>query len=383
MSFEFTANQKALRKRVQAFVQSECSKEIVRQWDKADKLSSIVFGKMRDIGIMGLSVPQKYGGVGGNAVDYVIVIEELAKACMALSFHYVMCVVYGGEMIQDCGSENQRGFFLPKIAKGEILFSYGITEPDAGSNAAAARTTAVAQGDNYTINGTKMFITGADYADYCITLSRTDENMPKHKGLTVFIVDTKCKGYTASPLNKLGVKGSSACEVSFDDVVVPKESILGGPDGLNKGWGLLLKSLDLEHIEVAAAATGDAQAAFQDLLEYVKERGKFGQAIGKSQAVNHMLAEMAVELEGAKLLTYHAAWLKSQKMDCWKESCMAKLCATEVAKGIALKGMELMGGDGYTIECDMQRHLRDSLGGTIGGGTSQMQKNMIAKALGL
>jgi alkylation response protein AidB-like acyl-CoA dehydrogenase len=383
MSYEFTDEQKMLREKVQKFVQNEYPKEIVRQWDKDDKLTSTVFDKMKDLGIMGLSVPHEYGGLGGNAIDYVIVIEQLAKACMALSFYYIMCVVYGGEMIQDCGSEKQKAFFLPKIAKGEIFFSYGITEPDAGSDAGTARTMAIPEGDQYIINGTKMFITGADFSDYCITLTRTDENLPKHKGLTIFIVDTRSKGYAANPLRKLGLKGSTACEVIFDGVLVPRENILGGPDGLNNAWGLLLKTLDLEHIEVSASAIGAAEAAFQDTLEYAKKREQFGQPIGKFQAIRHMLAEMAVELECARLLTYHAAWLKSQKLNCWKESCMAKLCATEVGKRIALKGMEIMGVSGYLMGYDMQRHVRDSLGGTIGGGTSQLQKNMIARALGL
>jgi len=383
MSYELNEGQQELRNRVRTFVRTQCTKEVVHQWDMEGKIPTNIHHELKNLGIMGLSVPRKFGGLGGNATDYVIVIEELAKACMSLAFYYIMGVVYGGEVINDCGSEYQKVFFLPKIAEGELFFSYGITEPDAGSDAGACRTLATSSGDNYIINGTKMFITGADFSDYCVTLTRTDDKAKKHKGLTVFIVDTKCEGYTANPIKKLGVRASSACEVVFENVKVPKENILGGPDGLHNGWALLLKTLDLEHIEVAAASVGAGKAALDDVLDYVKQNIKSGASIDELQAVRHTVAEMSTDLECARLLTYHAASLKSRHLDCWKESCMAKLFASEACKKIALKGMEIFRGEEYLIKTSIQRHVRDTIAGTVGGGTSEIQKNMIAKALGV
>jgi len=382
MDFKFTEEQEMLRNTVREFLNKECPKESVREWDEEGEMPAHVIEKMKGLGIMGLFVPVEYGGAGGSPIDYSIVLEELGRGCGALAAHYVEGVIYGGAIIQECGSTEQKQFFLPKFAKGELIFSYGITEPDSGSDAAAAKTAAVQDGDNFIINGTKMFITGADRTDYVVTLTRTDKNLPKHQGLTLFLVDTKSKGYSATPLKKLGGI-ESACEVVYDNVVVSKENILGGPEGLNNGWKLLLKTLELEHIELAAIAVGGAQAAFDDALQYAKEREQFGQPIGKFQAISHMLAEMAVELHLARLATYHCAWLKSENMPCYTEVCMAKLYATEVATRMSLRAMEIFGGYSYMMEYDIQRYLRESFIGLIGGGTRQIQKNMIARALGL
>lgn len=383
MDYRFSEEQEMLRKTLQGFLKRECPVDKVRKWDEDDKFPMEIFDKMRGIGIMGLSTPPEYGGMGGTAIDYVIIIEELAKVSVALAFLYISCVVYGGGIISDCGSEEQKRFFLPKTANGELVFAYGVTEPNAGSDAAAAQTTAVKDGHNYVINGTKMFITGADIADYIFTLTRTDKSLPKHRGLTLFIVDTKLKGYSARPLRKLGTHGSSACEVVFDNVVVPEDNILGGLDGLNNGWLLLLKTLTLEHLEVAAFAIGAAQTAFDAALQYAKDRQQFGQPIGKFQAIAHMLAEMATRIEPCRQFIYYCAWLKSEEMPCFKQICMAKLYATELLEDTALKAMKIFGGYSYMMDYDIQRYVRDALIAPIGGGTSQIQKNMIARELGL
>lgn len=383
MDYRFSEEQEMLRKTVREFLKRECPIDKIRKWDENDEFPREIFDKMRELGIMGLSTPPEYGGTAGTAIDYVIIIEELAKVSVALAFLFISCVVYGGEIISGCGSEEQKRFFLPKTAKGELVFAYGITEPNAGSDAAAAQTTAVKDGHNYVINGTKMFITGADIADYIVTLTRTDKSLPKHKGLTLFIVGTKSKGYSARPLKKLGGHGASACEVVFDNVVVPEENILGGLDGLNNGWSLLLKTLTLEHLEVAAFSLGASQTSFDAALQYAKERQQFGQPIGKFQAIGHMLAEMATELELCRQLVYYCAWLKSENLPCFKEICMAKLYATELSERNALQAMKIFGGYGYMMDYDVQRYVRDALIAPVGGGTSQIQKNMIARELGL
>ena len=385
MDFRFTEQQEMLRKAIRDFMEKECPKEKVRKWDNEGNIGAVeeVFEKFKSLGVMGILIPEKYGGSGGNAIDFSIILEEMSRVCWGLACYYVEATIYGGAIIEECGSEEQKQFYLPRIARGEIIFSYAITEPDGGSDAAAAQTMAVQQGDNFVINGTKMFITGANRTDYIVTLVRTDKSVPKHKGLSLFIVDPRSKGYSAKPLKKLAAHLDDTCEVVFDNVVVPKENILGGPDALNKGWPLLLKTLELEHIQLAAVALGGAQAAYDDALEYAKQRQQFGQPIGKFQAISHMLAEMAVDLHLARLITYHCAWMKSEGMPCYKESCMAKLYTTETATKLALKAMEIFGGYSMMMEYDIQRYLRESFIGLIGGGTKQIQKNMIARAIGL
>lgn len=383
MDFKFSEEQEMLRASVRNFLKKECPIEKIRKWDEEDKFPIEVFSKMKDLGILGLSTPAEYGGMGGSAMDYVIIIEELAKVSLSLTFFFVSCVIFGGELFSDCGSEEQKKRFLPRTAKGELLFAYGITEPNAGSDAAAAQTTATKQENNYVLNGTKMFITGADIADYIFTLTRTDKNVPKHEGLTLFLVDTKSKGYSTRKLKKLGVHGFSTCEVIFDNVVVPEANIIGGLEGLNNGWSMLLKTLTLEHLQVAAFALGACQTSFEVALQYAKDRQQFGRPIGKFQAIAHILAEMATEIELCKQFVYYCGWLKSQNLPCFKETCMAKLYATELMEKNALKAMKIFGGYGYIMEYDVQRYVRDALIAPTGGGTSQIQKNMISKALGL
>jgi len=333
---------------------------------------------------MGIITPQIYGGMGGSIIDYTVVCEELARStCWGLASYFNAVVMYGADMILHCGNEEQKQYYLPKLAKGDLLFAYGITEPDSGSDAAAARTAATEKGDHFILNGNKMFITLADKADYTITLARSNKDAPKHKGLSLFIVDTKTKGYEARQIKKMGGFTDTTCEVTFDGVAVPKSHVLGGPEAVNFGWQLLLSTLETEHLEVAANSLGYAQAAFDDSLAYAKERNAFGQPIGKFQAIGHMLAEMAVELHLARLCIYQLAWLRDADKPCYKEACMAKLVATECWNNLAHKAMQIFGGYSLMYEYDAQRYLRDSYILLIGGGTRQIQKNMIAKALGL
>lgn len=384
MDFEFSEQQEMLRATVREFVEKECPRNLVRKWDEEHVFPMEVFEKLKALGVMGVFIPAQYGGMGGNIVDYTIVTEELARStCWGLASYFNAVIMYGADMILNCGDEEQKKYFLPKCATGDLLFAYGITEPDSGSDAAAARTTAVEQGDHFVLNGNKMFITLADKADYTITLARTDKNLPKHKGLTLFLVDTKSKGYTAKKLNKMGGFTDTTCEVIYDNVKVPKSNVLGGPEAVNRGWQLLISTLETEHLEVAANSLGYAQAAFDDALQYAKERNAFGQPIGKFQAISHMLTEMAVDLHLARLCVYQLAWLRSANKPCYKESCMAKLVATECWTNNAHRAMQIFGGYSLMYEYDIQRYLRDSYILLIGGGTRQIQKNMIAKALGL
>jgi len=382
MDFAFTREQEMLRQTIKAFIKKECPKDRVREWDQKGKVPAEIILKLKGLGLTGIRVPEKYGGIGGNVIDFCLVTEEIGRVSVLEGF-FAQTMGYGSIIIGDCGNEEQKQRYLPQIAKGNLLFSYGITEPNAGSDAAAAITYALPDGDSYRINGNKIFISGADVADCVVTLARTDKNVAKHKGLTLFIVDTKLSGYRATPLPKLGGNCLNACEVVFDDVAVSKNDILGGAGELNNGWKQFLKTLELEHIQLAAGGLGGMQATFEDALQYSKERQQFGQPIGKFQAIAHLLAEMAIRIECARWLTYHAAWLKSEGKPCFKDCSISKIYTTETYRDLALQAMQIFGGYGYMMEFDAQRHLRDSLIGWIGGGTSQIHKNMIAKALGL
>lgn len=384
MDFQFSEQQEMLRATVREFVEKECPKQFVRKWDEEHLFPMEVFDKLKKLGVMGVIIPAQYGGMGGSIVDYAVVCEEIARSgCWGLASYFNSVIMYGADMILHCGNEEQKQYYLPKLARGELLFAYGITEPDSGSDAAAAKTVAIEEGDHFILNGTKIFITLADKADYTITLARTNKDAPKHKGLSLFIVDTKTSGYTARPLKKMGGFTDTTCEVVYDNVIVPKSHVLGGPEAINFGWQLLLSTLETEHLEVAANSLGYAQAAFDDALAYAKERHAFGQPIGKFQAISHMVAEMAVDLHLARLCVYQLAWLRDAGKPCYKEACMAKLTATECWTNMAHRAMQIFGGYSLMYEYDIQRYLRDSYILLIGGGTRQIQKNMIAKSLGL
>jgi alkylation response protein AidB-like acyl-CoA dehydrogenase len=384
MDFEFTEQQEMLRSTVRQFVQKELPINLVRKWDEEHKFPMEVFDKLKSLGILGVHIPVEYGGMGGGIIDYAIVVEELSRSgCWGLGSYVNAVLMYGAGMIMDCGNEEQKRHFLPRFTKGEPLFAYGMTEPDSGSDAAAAKTSAVEKGDHFILNGTKMFITLADAADYTITLARTDNKVAKHKGLTLFIVDTKSKGYSTSILKKMGGFTDTTCEVIYDNVMVPKNMVLGGIEAVNHGWDLLLKTLEVEHLLVAVSSLGNAQVTFDSALQYAKERKAFGQEIGKFQSIGHLLAEMQVDLHLARLAVYQLAWLKENNRPCYRESCMAKLVATECWTDMAHRAMQIFGGYSLMYEYDAQRSLRDSYILLIGGGTRQIQKNMIAKSLGL
>lgn len=383
MDFELKDEHRMLRDTIQKFMQKECPRELVRELDEKDEFPRELFTKLAELGVTGLTIPAEYGGLGRDLLGAVIVVEEISKRYPTLGWVYVMSAFYGGENIAKSGNTQQKEIYLPKLAQGEILFSYGLTEPNAGSDAGAVQTAGVRKGDDYIVNGTKTFITGADNSDYIIALVRTDKSVSKYKGLSLFVMDTRSRGISMRPIEKLGYKGSSTCEVVFEDVLVPDKNILGGKEFLNKGWGQLMDTLEVEHLEVAACGLGLAEGAFEEALNYAKKREQFGQAIGKFQAIAHMIAEMYTEIEASRLIIQRTAWLLQNNKPSTIESAMAKYYATETAKKVSLQGMQILGGYGYTMEYDMQRYVRDSLVLPIGGGTSQIMKNIISRKLGL
>ncbi len=383
MDFEFTREQKLLQQAIKDFLSRAWSKEKERYYDEKGEFPEEMYQKLAGLGYLGYPFPEEYGGGGGGIIDFAIIQEEFAKISYIVSSIWGFPVLFGGEQLLYCGTEEQKEKYLPGICKGELKFAFAITEPDIGSDAAAVQTSAVRSGDDFVINGTKVFISGSDIADYVVTVARTDPDVSKYKGLTLFLVSTKSDGFQARPIEKLGGRTVAACEITYDDVKVNKENILGGPDSQNQGWQQMLTNLDTERILMAAQAVGFTQQIINEIVQYAKERIQFGQPIGKYQAISHPLVDLAAELEMNRTFLYYTAWLKSQGKPCSKESAITKLQATELTKKAALHGMQTLGAYGYSMEFDMQRYLRDSLLGVIGGGTSQIQRNIIAKSLGL
>ena len=273
----------------------------------------------------------------------------------------------GGELITKLGNEDQKRRYLPEIVKGKWLFSYALTEPDAGSDASSSKTSAERNNGGFIIKGNKIFITGADVAKTLNVLVRTDKKVSKHKGLSMVLMDPPKEGLNIRRIKKLGYKCSAFCEIVMDNVEIKKENILGGPEMLNQGWPQLLSTLDVEHLEVASCGLGIAEGAYQDALKYAQERVQFGQPIGKFQGVSHKISDLATEILASRLLIYHACQLMEEGKPAALESTQAKLFATETAKKAALTALQITGGYGYSMEFDIQRFVRDSLALPIGG----------------
>ncbi len=381
MDYRLTEEQTMLKDTVRRFVETEIPLEKAQQIDEQDEFPHDLVQKLCDLGFMGMNVPEEYGGQGGDVIDQMIFYEEISKRLPVLAWAAGNILLYGNEIIGTNGSEEQKRKYLPRLAKGELKFAYALTEPNAGSDAASIRTKAVKNGDHYVINGSKMFISGAGIADIVVTNTRTAES--KFKGITDFLVDSNSEGFSATPIRDLGYRGSNTCEVHYDEVKVPEENILGGPECLNQGWKQMMRLLNAERLVLSSCALGIGQAALDYALNYAKEREQFGRPIGSFQAITHMLVEMATELEAARRLAYYAAWKETQGMNCVKETSMSKYFCAETAKKIALQGVQILGGYGYTMEYDAQRYLRDVLILSIGGGTTQIQKNIVGKQLGL
>lgn len=381
MDFTFTEEQDMFRDTVRRFVNKEIPPEMVREIDEQDRFPAELLEKLSDLGFMGINVPEEYGGMGGTILDEMILFEELSKKLPVLAWAAGNIILYGNNIIGTNGNEEQKKKYLPRLARGELKFAFALTEPNAGSDAASIRTKAVREGDHYVINGTKIFITGAGVSDIIVTNTRTAES--KFGGITQFLVDSTSEGYGAKSIPMLGFKGSNTCEVYYDNVKVLPSDILGGEECLNQGWKQMMRLLNQERLALSSCALGLGQAALDYTLQYAREREQFGQPIGQFQAIQHRLVELATELESARALALFAAWKEMNHMECVKETSMSKYYCSEVAKKICLASVQVLGGYGYTMEYDAQRHLRNVLILSIGGGTTEIQKNIIGKQLGL
>lgn len=382
MDFNFTEKQNALRDQVRGYVEANISRAVVQEIEEKDEFPHDLVKKFCALGLARVNIPEAYGGFSGDIVDLMIVFEEIAKRSPVLCWNLGNILLYGNEIIGVNGNQEQKDEYLPKLAQGEIMFSFAITEPNAGSDAASIKTRASYENGHYLINGGKMFITGAGVTQYTVTFARTAEH--KYNGITSFIVDTSLDGYSARPIKKLGFHGSNTCEVVFDNVRVPPQSILGGEaKGLNNGWKQEMKLLNQERLVLSSMTLGMAQSSFDEALQFARGKMQRTDPSTDVQSIQHDIAEMASELEAMKVLAYSAAWKEAQGLNPVRETSMTKYFCAETAKNIILKGMNVLGENGASMNYEMQRNLREILIFSIGGGTSQIQKNIICKTFGL
>ena len=327
--------------------------------------------------MMGIPFPKELGGAGGDVLSYIITVEELSKACgthgVIVSAHTSLCA----SLIYENGTPAQKEKYLVPLAKGEKIGAFGLTEPGAGTDAAGQQTTAVLDGDNYILNGSKIFITNGGVADTFIVFAMTDKSQGT-RGISAFIVEKDFPGFSIGKKeDKLGIRASSTTELIFENCVVPKENLIGKE---GKGFGIAMKTLDGGRIGIAAQALGIAEGAYEEAVKYMKERKQFGRPLSAFQGLQWMIADMETKIEAAKLLVYKAAWLKQNKMPYSVDAAKAKLFAAEVAMDVTTKAVQIHGGYGYTKEYPVERMMRDAKITEIYEGTSEVQKMVIAGA---
>jgi alkylation response protein AidB-like acyl-CoA dehydrogenase len=378
VDFTFTEEQKHLRKSVREFAEGEIAPHVM-EWDEASHFPLELLPKLAEMGLLGVIFPEDYGGAGLGYIEYVIVIEELSRVDgsvgLFVAAHNSLC----SNHIYKFGTEEQKRKYLTPLAQGKKLGAWSLTEPEAGSDAGGTRTTAVPNGGNWVLNGSKTFTTNGHYADTCVAMAVTDKAKGSH-GISAFILEKGMPGFRPGKKeNKLGMRASDTSEVIFTDCKVPAENLLGSE---GEGFTGSLKILDGGRISIAALGLGMAQGALDAAVRYAKQRKQFGQAISEFQAIQFKLADMATEVEAARLLVYQAAWLADQNNARFtRESSMAKLFASEVAVRVANECVQIHGGYGFIKDYPAEKYYRDVKLCTIGEGTSEIQKLVIARQL--
>ncbi|RXQ95014.1 acyl-CoA dehydrogenase [Ancylomarina salipaludis] len=374
MNFSLTKEQELFQQMIRDFAENEV-KPLAAEIDEQERFPIETVEKMAKIGIMGIPIPKQYGGAGGNNLMYSMAVEELSAVCgttgVIVSAHTSLCAA----PILENGTEEQKQKYLPKLASGEWIGAFGLTEPNAGTDAAGQQTTAVEDGDNYIINGSKIFITNAEYAHVYVIFAMTDKSQGT-RGITAFIIEKGTPGFSIGKKEKkMGIKGSATCELIFENCVLPKTNMLGK---LSKGFGIAMKTLDGGRIGIAAQALGLAQGAINETVKYVKERKQFGRAISAFQNTQFQLADMNTKTEASRMLVRKAAYKKDQKIPYSVDAAMAKLYAAETAMEVTNKAVQLHGGYGYTREYPVERMMRDAKITEIYEGTSEVQRMVIS-----
>ena len=373
-----------LRDTLRRFVADEMPTEKVIQWDKDHHFPRELFTKLAALGVCGLTVDEAYGGQGRDLVAAVATIDELCQAGSFAAGPFIHSAFYGGVNISENGSRTQKATLLPRIAAGELLFAYGLSEPDIGGDLASVRTKARREGDEVVLNGAKRWCTGADFADYIICLVNSNAEAPRYENLSFVLVPPNAPGVTLTPIEHANLRYTRSCDVTFDEVRVPLDDVLGGPEMWNKGWKILAgEALEVEKIEISAVAYGIARAVVDEAWQYAQDREQFGKRIGNHQAIRHALVDARTKLAACRHMLYHATWLAQQRQPCSVESSMAKLFIGETGAEIAIACQRVLGAYGLSDGFNMERNVRDLLGIPIVGGSSNIQRNNIANRLRL
>jgi alkylation response protein AidB-like acyl-CoA dehydrogenase len=379
VDFTLNPDQKQFRAMLRDFVDAEIV-PVARQWEHEGRYPAEIVEQMKELGLFGLMIPEAYGGADADFVSFTLAFEEISRGWMGvagvLGSHSLSCW-----MIARHGTEDQKRRYLPELATGQRRTGIALTEPDAGTDLQGIRTTATRDGDHYVINGAKTWITNARYADPLPVLVKTDRNAtPAHKGMSVLLVEAGTPGFTVTKdIPKLGYKGTESCEVMLDHARVPAANLLGGAEG--RGMQQVLSALEVGRLNIAGRSLGIAQRAYDEALDYARQRQAFGRPIAEFQAVQIRLAEMATQLQAARLLTYWSASGLDRGERSDLQTGMAKLFASEVALQAAQDSMRVHGGYGYSAEFEIERLYRDSILMTIGEGTSDIMRTVIARSL--
>ncbi|WP_312831690.1 acyl-CoA dehydrogenase [Sedimentibacter saalensis] len=374
MNFQLSKEHEMARQLFRSFAVNEVE-PLAQEIDEQERFPLETVEKMQKYGFMGIPFPKQYGGQGCDYLTYAMAVEELSKVCattgVIVSAHTSLC----GSPLLEFGTEEQKQKYLTKIASGEWIGAFGLTEPGAGTDAAGQQTKAVLDGDNYILNGSKIFITNASYADVYIVMAMTDKSQGT-KGISAFIVESTFPGFSIGKKElKMGIRGSATCELIFEDCIVPKENLLGK---IGQGFKIAMKTLDGGRIGIAAQALGIAQGAIDETVKYVKERKQFGRSISQFQNTQFQLAEMQTKVDAARLLVYRAACSKDAGAAYGVDAAMAKLFAAETAMEVTTKAVQLHGGYGYTRDYPVERMMRDAKITEIYEGTSEVQRMVIS-----
>ena len=377
MDLGFSEEQEMLRNSARDFFLNELPKDVVKEMATDEKgYVPDLWKKMAELGWMGLVIPEEYDGMGMSYLDLVVLLEEMGRAC--LTGPYFSTVVLGGYTVMEAGSEEQKKELLTKIANGEIILALALTEPSAKYEASAIAVSAKAQGDDYVIDGTKLFVENAHIADYLIVAARTKEGGNAEDGISLFLVDAKSPGISTTVLKTMA--GDKQCEVIFDKVKVPKKNLLGG---LDKGWPVMEKMLEKATIGLCAQMVGGAQMALEMSVTYAKERVQFGRPIGSFQAIQHYCANMVTDVDGSKFVTYEAAWKLSEGLDASMEVSMAKAWTSEAYRRVTLLGHQIHGGIGFCIDHDMPLYFKRAKAAEPTFGDPDWHREKVAQELGL
>ena len=379
MIFELSDEHKMMREMVRSFAEAELA-PTARERDEQEKFDrALMFDRLGELGLAGVIFPEEYGGAGADYLSYAIVVEELSRVCASTGVTLSAHVSLGANPIYKFGTEEQKKTYLVPLAEGSKLGAFGLTETSAGSDAGGTRTTAVLDGDAWVLNGSKIFITNGGDAETYVVFARTDREAQKHHGISAFIVEKGIPGFSfGKKEEKLGIRSSPTMELIFDNCRIPRENLLGE---LGKGFRIAMQTLDGGRIGIASQALGIAQGAFEAAVNYARERKQFDQPIANFQGIQFILADMATQIEAARLVVYQAAYKASAGQPFSKESAMAKLLASETAMAVTTKAVQVFGGYGYTREFPVERMMRDAKITEIYEGTSEVQRLVIGTAV--